>query len=243
MFTKDEVNSLVLQYNKDFKRNIPMFESVKYDEENANACVRLDEFSQGSYVLHISDKMESFNHKYQESVLYHELTHVFDFFNYKDKCDNISNILKSYSEAHAEVCKIRFLIGIFDKPKILNLSKIKVNFEHESQTLAIVSENYFNQSKYWMEHFLNSYNPMCINIAIGQIMYFCGYLTLEINGKTIFKKMMNLYPEKYRRCIINIGMAVFNNNPITSAEEYGKLLRICRNDSINYALKISNKNT
>lgn len=234
MFTKDEVNNLVLKYNSDFKRNIPMFEAVEYDEEKAEASVKLFELSNDKFIIHISNDMNSYHLKYQESVLYHEFTHVFDFITFKDKSDNVSDIVKSYSEMHAELCKIKYLISIFNKVKILNVANIKVYDKNEIKSLSVVSGNYFNQSVHFMNKFLSNYDPYDIDDAIGNILYLCGYLSLEIKGKLIFKKVMDLYPPKYRESFLKIGLAALDNKPIVAAQEYNNLINICKNDSVSY---------
>ena len=57
--------------------------------------------------------------KFQIAVLWHEFTHISDFLYYKDGNLNILDIMKSYSEAHAENIKLRYLLDLKPNEKII----------------------------------------------------------------------------------------------------------------------------
>ena len=120
MFSINFINEQREYFNLSTNYNIPKIDdTIYYNNEESFAFISHNEIKNNSYIIHVSSSLLESPKKFQIAVLWHEFTHISDFLYYKDGNLNILDIMKSYSEAHAENIKLRYLLDLKPNEKII----------------------------------------------------------------------------------------------------------------------------
>lgn len=181
-------------------------------DSNPNAKIDFNDLIKNKYIIYVNKRLDKFPVKYQMSVIWHELTHIFDFVTYKNKYKNIHELLKSYSESHAISIQLKYLTDLKLDDKITTSDK-EVFYQGKIQSLAEISANYLNRSYSYMLKYFDTKNLLDFNESLNYFFHFCGYLTTRNNSQIIFKGAMKEYPSNnYKNILIMLGEAILNRN-------------------------------
>lgn len=178
MFTLEEINEERINFQKYTSYTIPIIQDIIIeDTNNFYAKIKKDDISNGKYFIHISNIIDEVPLEYQKSIIWHEFVHLYDTFNIKLDGNSLYYALSTYSEAHAESIKFRYLLHISLKAKV-GTERRKIIGENGKTTLDAVSTDYFNKC-IAMSRIIDIHpTPECFNALINYFCYFCGYLFL-----------------------------------------------------------------
>lgn len=201
MFTKEEIDKLRLEYIKYTSFIIPEIDEVVYENtDRFYGEINYNEISLGKYIIHLSNSLNSCPIDFQKSVVYHEFTHIYDYISLKSLSKSqIDSIMHTYSEAHAETIKLRYLLKLDMKCKINQGTRYIEDSEGKNDT-GTVTSRYLNQSltSYFLllkeklpKHFYNFLHSYC---------HFCGYMTIRIPKEAIIiiDGILEKFPSQYR---------------------------------------------
>lgn len=224
MLLLQEINKQVTEFNNYMNyTEIPFIEDIIYIEDldsNPNAKIDFNDLIKNKYIIYLNKRLDKFPYKYQISVIWHELTHIFDFVTYKNKYKNIHELLKSYSESHAISIQLKYLADLKLDDKITNSNK-EVYYQDKIQSLAEISLNYFNRSCLYILKYFDTKNLLDFSESLNYFCYFCGYLTARSNSQTLFKGAMKKYPNNnYKNILIMLGESILSRNIQHSVKLY-----------------------
>lgn len=213
MFTLNDINSELQKYNKYMNSDLDRFADVIYkDDYYMDAQIKDNDLNSNIYKIYINNKMSSYPIQYQKSVLWHEFTHLYDHNKYLNESHEFTNnILKSYSEAHAESIKYRYLLHLSRTQPLMNYN-VNVLTSEGSMSYQKASGSLMNQSVYYMNQFLITHNPYDFDNALNFAFYFYGAVSLLPKRSLILNKVLETYPKKFNYDIVNIGKAVFKKD-------------------------------
>ena len=178
MFALEQINEERIKFQDYTSYDIPIIQNVLYENtNNFYAKIKKQDISNGNYVLHLSNKLDTLPLGYQKSIIWHEFVHLYDTFFINLEGDDLYYALSTYSEAHAESIKLRYLLHIPLKAKIGDEIR-KLIGENGETTLYTEINNYFKNCSA-MSHIIDIHpTPECFNLLINYFCYFCGYLFL-----------------------------------------------------------------
>lgn len=234
MFTLEEINNEVHKYNKFMNHlSIPYFQSVKYEEFlEANGEIKYSEISKETYVLHLSPQIDNFSIKRQKSIIWHEFTHCFDYFLYKDKYD-IKPLLKSYSESHATLVEMHYLTDTSLSEKVNDVN-IFVDWDENSKRIIDINTDLTEGFLKHMIAFEETGQPKIFNHAVNLFLYFCGSISLQSKGITILNKLMDTYPSAlFKSDLITLGNAILHKNIQLAVKTYKNMIKQAQIISMN----------
>lgn len=226
MFTLEQINNEVDLYNEYTGYNIPQIHKVFYgDFSKYEANVKTTDLYFGKYIIYISNIINRYHTEYQKSVLWHEFTHISDYILYKERySEYIDDIMKSYSEAHAESIRLRYLLHLPINKLLGREHRIIIN-KNKKESLDLLTASYMNYSVSDINSFLLNNDPYDFDHAISNFCYMCGYLNLcKISDRTkLINYVLTLYPKKYRANLRGMSNSIFKEDPKQCASLYQKL--------------------
>jgi len=227
MFTLEQINNQVDAYIKYTGYEMPKIQQVVYgDFERCEAEVRVCDLRSKQYIIYISNIMDRYCEKYQNSVIWHEFTHITDYIKYeKVYSDKIGEILKSFSESHAESIKLRYLLNLSIKSSIGKERRF-VNDKYKKTEMGLISANYGNQSIDGMTKFLITGDPYDFDRGMNNFLYMVGYLCIvkrQLRNK-LGEYVVSLYPNQYKGDLKELMDYIFKNEIELSAMAYKKIL-------------------
>lgn len=178
MLTLAEINEERKNFKNYTSYDIPVIQDIIIeDTDDFYAKIKKEDISNGKYFIHISNIIDKVPLEYQKSIIWHEFVHLYDTFNIKLEGNSLYYALSTYSEAHAESIKFRYLLHISLNAKV-GAERRKIIGESGKTTLDTVSTDYFNKciamSRIIDIHPTSEY----FNDLINYFCYFCGYLFL-----------------------------------------------------------------
>lgn len=195
MFTLEEINEERINFQKYTSYNIPVIQDIIIeDTNNFYAKIKKEDISNGKIFIHISNIIDKVPLEYQKSIIWHEFVHLYDTFNIELKGNPLYYALSTYSEAHAESIKFRYLLHI-SLTAIVGAERRKIIGENGKTTLDVISTDYFNKCIAMSRIIDINPTPECFNALINYFCYFCGYLFLlkrENADKVIFEAIKKL---------------------------------------------------
>lgn len=226
MFTKEEINNLRQEYIKYTTYEIPEIHNIVYEDTNDFFGQILNpEISSGNYIIHLSNSLNSCPKEFQKAVVYHEFTHIYDYITNASLSKNqIDGFMHTYSEAHAEAIKLRYLLKLDIKRKINQGIRYLEDSNGKSDIGAITS-TYLNQSltSYMLllkeklpKHFYNFLHSYC---------HFCGYMTIRIQKEAtiIIDGILEKFPPQYRGDLKELYYSIEKKNFQKCCEIHDKL--------------------
>lgn len=229
MFTIEDINNEIDAYKKYTSYEVPYVQDVMYSKnDNYEAKVELHDLIDNKIVLYLSENIESYIYEYKKAVVWHEITHIYDFQKYINQdqvgVDNISDVLKSYSEAHAESIKLRYLLHLNLRQ---NIGKEKRVIVHKDKMckLDLVSGNYGNQSIAALQEFISSKKPAYFDLGINNFCYFCGYFSLhnKNDARKLSKYVLSFYPQRYIKDLTELYNSIYSKDAILASKIYKKI--------------------
>lgn len=214
MLTLQEINKQVDLYNSCDKANsVPYFdEIVLINNEKTLASVKFEDLKNDKHIIYVSNELSNYDKREQLAILWHEFTHVADYYKNHDKIDNIQYVLKTYSEAHATSIELTRLSHPNDDNLFWKEGKYASAIE--------VAKSYFSQSANASIRFAESKHPYDFNEMTTQFCYFCGCLMLYNTAHLAYAKLMQDYPKNYFNEINAIGLAIINHDIARAAKYY-----------------------
>ena len=225
MFTIEQINKEIDSYNEYTGYNIPHAHKVFYgDFSRCEAKVKTTDLYLGKYVIYISNIMNGYHKEYQKSVLWHEFTHIRDYIAYTKEDGYIDDIMKSYSEAHAESIKIRYLLHL-PINKLLGKERRTIIIKNKKESLDLLTASYVNHSISDINSFLLNNDPYDFDHAISNFCYMCGYLVLvkEPDRTRLIDYIIGLYPNEYKSDLYNLSTFIFETDIRKCALIYKKM--------------------
>lgn len=224
MFALNDINNELEKYNRYMCSELKPLYDIRYiDKESADAQVKKQDLNNGKAIIYISKGIDNYPLAYQKSLIWHEFTHIYDYEKYSRVNKEFANdILKSYSEAHAESIKFRYLLKLSIKQPLTNV-KTKIITEKGITTFEIASGNLMNQSIYYMTQFLTSHNPYHFDNAINFALYFYGAISLLPKGKLVLKRVLEKYPKEFGYDVYEIGEAILQNDVDKAVNIYRRM--------------------
>lgn len=227
MFTIEKINREIDKYNIFTKYSIPYFEYLVYgDYGGTQAKILLSELKEGIYKIYINNTMNKFPQEYQNSVLWHEFTHVRDFLVYSAEYENnLNDILKSYSEVHAENIKLRYLLHLNMKQTIGSERRLLLT-QFGKRTVAQQYVQYVETSILELESFISTGNPHDIDHGLSTYFHFCALIKLHntINKSSLFSGTIIKYPNTFQMKLTELYKHINSDNIIGCAEAYNAIM-------------------
>lgn len=226
MFTKEEINNLRQEYIKYTTYEIPEIHNIVYEDTNDFFGQILNpEISSGNYIIHLSNSLNSCPKEFQEAVVYHEFTHIYDYIcNESLFKTQIECIMHTYSEAHAEAIKLRYLLNLDMKRKI-NQGVRRLKDSVGKSDIGTVTSTYLNQSLTSYMLFLEEKVPKHFYKFLHAYCHFCGFLTIRTPKDTaiLLDGILEKFPSQYRNDLKELYYAINKHDLQKCCEIHSKL--------------------
>lgn len=214
MFTLEEINKERLNFQNYTSYDIPVIQNIIIENtNNFYAKIKKEDISNGKYFIHISNIIDKVPLEYQKSIIWHEFVHLYDTFNIKLEGDYLYYALSTYSEAHAESIKFRYLLHISLDIKV-GVERRKLIGENGTTTLDAISIDYFNKC-IAMSRIINMHpTPECFNTLINYFCYFCGYLFLlkKENADKVIVEATKKLSQNHISILLELYQSIMNCN-------------------------------
>lgn len=223
MFTLDEINNEVQNYNTYTSYYVPEFHNIEHDNSNRYfGEIRTTEIKNNKYTIHISSELYNCPLEYQKSVIWHETTHLYDILRFRQN-ENMDGIIKTYSESHAVSIQLRYLLHITSK-QIVNQGKRFLIHKDGRVDLGTVTANYINQSIQSLNDFQKSKKPNDFDSFTNNFCYFCGYMMLKKHSDAdkLSSYVISKFPN-YKSDLQLLYESIMNKNFDMCATIYNKM--------------------
>ena len=235
MFTLEEINEERIDFQKYTSYNIPVIQDIIIeDTNNFYAKIKKEGISNGKYFIHISNIIDKVPLEYQKSIIWHEFVHLYDTFNIELEGNPLYYALSTYSEAHAESIKFRYLLHI-SLTAIVGAERRKIIGENGKTTLDAISTDYFNKC-ITMSRIIDTHpTPECFNALINYFCYFCGYLFLltKKNADKIIAEAIKKLSQNHISIFIELYQSIMDCNREKCAAIYDGLYTYYMNMALN----------
>lgn len=226
MFTTEEINNLRQEYIKYTTYSIPEIQSIVYeDTKDFYGKVNYEDISSNNYVIHFSNDLNDCPVKFQKSIVYHEFTHIYDLTSNASLTKNqIDGFMHTFSEAHAESIKLRYLLSLDIKRKINQGVRYLENYNGKSD-IGTVTSTYLNQSLTSYGCFIKNPLPKHFYNFLHSYCHFCGYLTIRTpkDAKIILNGVLNKFPIQYCDDLRKLCYSIERKDIQECCEIYSKL--------------------
>lgn len=235
MFTLEEINEEQIKFQNYTSYDIPVIQNIIIeDTKDFYAKIKKDDISNGRHIIHVSKIIDKVPLEYQKSIIWHEFVHLYDTFNIKLDGDHLYYALSTYSEAHAESIKFRYLLHISFNAKV-GAERRKLIGENGKTTLDAVSIDYFNKCIAISRIIDINPTPECFNGLINYFCYFCGYLSLikkETADKIIIEAAKKL-SQNHISIFLELYQSIMNCNYEKCAAIYDGLYTYYKGIALN----------
>ena len=226
MFTKEKINEIKNEFTVYTGYNIPEINSIIYKNTiDFYGEVTRQEILSGNYTVHLSNSLNDCPETFQKAVLFHEFTHIYDLISNSSLPDNnIEGIMNTYSEAHAEAIKLRYLLNINLRRKI-NQGVRYLVWNTGRKDLGTVTSTYLNYSLEHCNNFQRSKQPKHFKKFIYSYCHFCGYLSIRIDNdvQILLDGILSKFPNQYHNNLIELYYAIANSDLQKCCVIYAKL--------------------
>lgn len=226
MFTKEEIDKLRLEYIKYTSFIIPEIDDVVYENtDRFYGEINHNEISFGKYIIHLSNSLNSCPIEFQNAVVYHEFTHIYDYITNASLSKNqIDGFMHTYSEAHAEAIKLRHLLKLDMKRKI-NQGIRYLESNNGKSDIGTVTSTYLNQSLTSYTLFTQEKLPKHFYNFLHSYCHFCGYMTIRIQKEAtiIIDGILEKFPPQYRGDLKELYYSIEKKNFQKCCEIHDKL--------------------
>ena len=228
MISLEFINSERINFNKYTHYDIPIINNVFYERLiDTDAKVNYTDLVNNSISIYLSPKVDSYAIKYQQSVLWHEFTHISDFYRYKLLFPTLINdILKSYSETHAKILQLRYLLD-FSLHQTISKEKRTIFFQNKEIDLSTYATDMGNKSIHCAFSFIQSKTPQDFDAFMNYYFYFLGYIILheKEHAFKLIKYVISKYPQQLHIDLYNLFISIFSDNAENSAIIYQKMFK------------------
>lgn len=200
--------------------------SIFFDIEVASgttAKFNINELLNDNYILHINPSIRNYNETHIKAILFHEFTHLYDFFVINNKLSDVNEIktyLNSYSESNASNVELEILLKLPHKSQLYyNDLNISIPYLKDEITLA----NFLSEKFTGAICALLSFEPNPIIHPVTQLCYYFGYLKTLSNGKALFNNEIHEIKTPLKNDIIKLANAYWNNKPQLMSNYFLKL--------------------
>ena len=132
------------KYYDDFKKfmlseQLPEIEIKRLLENNVYAKLNHNDLIKGRYILNINIDLFKYNEKFIKSILFHEFTHIHDFYLIHSNFTNEEtlNLMTSYSEYNASRIELISQFGIDNIKSITKRFSNNFNVVYKNETIKI----------------------------------------------------------------------------------------------------------
>jgi len=236
--TKEEfvqnANTCYAQYRQFMNHNqLPTIQYMIHsqDEENLTYWGKFisEDLYNKIYTLHISDKLLTKEILFQESILFHEFTHLYDsLFLLNYPIDDFKTVMKYYSEYHAEKIKLMKLLEygsmcdkkcvypnqevLWDNGYVFLYDYILNNSKRELKSITSYFYKYHKNVWDIITYLMNSFG--CIDLINSSSPYSCviyyEYLPQELQS-SFMQLYTNLQEFKYSNSDVSDILAIEQN--------------------------------
>lgn len=235
MFTLEEINEERINFQNYTLYDIPVIQDIIIENtNNFYAKVKKEDILNEKYFIHISNIIDKVPLEYQKSIIWHEFVHLYDTFNIKLEGIPLYYALDTYSEAHAESMKFRYLLHISLNAKV-GAERRKIIGESGKTTLDAVSTDYFNKCIAISRIIDIHPTPECFNDLINYFCYFCGYLLLltRENADKIIAEVIKKLSQNHISIFLELYQSIMDCNHEKCAAIYDGLYTYYRNMALN----------
>lgn len=134
----------IYKYYDDFKKfmsseQLPDIKIKRLFENNVYAKLNHNDLIKGKYILNINIDLFKYNEKFIRSILFHEFTHVYDFYMIHSNFTNEEtlNLMTSYSEYNASKIELISQLGIDNIKSITKRFPNNFNVVYKNETIKI----------------------------------------------------------------------------------------------------------
>lgn len=182
-------------------------EIVSDAPRGVEASFDLQELMSGRVVLHISDQLEQARQDYVDFVLYHEFTHLYDFYTcpYEEKRqEDFFAYMNSYSEFHAsrlslaeilrdDIACRTFIGSPAGSGPGLSMAMMDRNDllpqPEETGSIRQLLNRCFGRAKAGFEKFRELSIPQIFQFCFKQVMYLFGYVSLFEGAEVMVRQV------------------------------------------------------
>ena len=215
MFERKDIQKLKDEYINYTSYNLPEINSIIYENTNDYLGQTINqEICNGIYNIYLSNSLNEHSEKFQKAILFHEFTHINDLLQIFSLTEpEIEAIMLTYSEAHAEAIKLRYLLNIDLKRKI-NQGVRYVEDVNGKLDLGTISARYLNTSLEYYKKFKQEKNPEYFKKYIYHFCHYCGYLTIRIPKDTdkLLNGVLEKFPPLYQNKLKELYYAIESKN-------------------------------
>lgn len=174
------INMCYRKYQKYVNQTqLPTFDTEFGELRNTNSWARFhaDDLFEKKYMLHINPILFKSHKPYQESVLFHEFTHLLDSIRYfTDDREKFAQILFYYSEYHASLIEMKKLYNLSLDKKTRDTNKMISYSDHYEKVLDYVVQE-FSEIRKLFEKALQTPQE-CYVAAIRHFIYMIGKISV-----------------------------------------------------------------
>ena len=192
MFNISDINNEKIKYSRYTFHTLPDIDSVIYDlEGDTNGEVRRSDYINNKIIIHLNPLIDEYSIKYQKSILWHEFTHIFDLIN-----NQKDEYMCTISEFKASFFEHRYLLSLKNNERLNNIN-VKIEFMNYKTTYIKILEYRYSLMKKYFTNTIKTRDNIFFNLAINNLMYFCGALKVIGNNKKtkeVVDKLAKQYP-------------------------------------------------
>lgn len=212
MYTLETINIELQKYCKYMNCNLPPVVHLKHTEPNDYKAKFIpDTPKQGEYTIELTPFFYNQDIQNQEATLWHEFTHLYDWY-YNDIDDSDKTIfLYSYSEAHATEIQYRKLLGLNTRQTIgKEIRSLKDTSKKSYKTLCA---SYLNNAKIAFEKFQVNKATDSLTNFMRILSYYCGCCLIYNNTyRSAFIDSLKYISDEHEQFLIDYANAISSRN-------------------------------
>ena len=134
----DKINKLLKQYETFIDNNIPDVNVEIIETENRFAYFEFEELLDNKNLLYLNEVLFQYDDEFVKSIIFHELTHLYDFYSMRDSFDDVTLCRLMLTQSEYNASQIEILSQIYNsltgiKQRVNKFKKII--YENELQNI------------------------------------------------------------------------------------------------------------